>query len=199
MKFIGNIKAIKTTSEKVSLMLENARCLGKENKWKTWEDYDLLKTGKYKKGQVWLSAWHNSSPHVYQAIKFFDEDDASQNFQKGSEVEGEAYKPNPDKPFWNIKSIGLKVPEVDVNEDMPPEHPDEHRPFPEDADEEARKRILAERQIYDPSTTLDMTAKDISIIRQTCVKAAGASGIAAEPEGVVDIAKRLEKYVLEGK
>ena len=117
--------------------------------------------------------------------------------EKGAEIQSvvTANKNKAGREFLNIVNIGLKMPEKDINEDMPSEEtgvPDDAPLFEEEAGEEAPPK---------PSTKIDMPGKEILIIRQTCIKAAGSSiaGTSCPPDELVVIAKRLEKYVLSGK
>jgi len=112
------------------------------------------------------------------------------------------------KGFLNIKSIGLKVPEVDVNEDMPPDAPLEKRDkdSPENDIEEMLKEEAEEERAsneLDRRDEIVATTKDIQIIRQTCVKAVGAmlnlSAVDKTTQDLIKIARRFEQYVLTGK
>ena len=195
-RFNGTIKAITFKDARVSVLLENTTFLSNEGDWKQWVDWKLIETGKYKKGDVWVSAFEQSAPEVFQACKVIE---------KGSEVEVEILKTK--KGFLNINNIQLKVPDVDVNADLqPPEEPSSTQ-RPKDSPETQAERMIEEPQPpwppgatkEKPSTAVD---KDTLIIRQTCIKAVG-SGMRLENENdaevAVAIAKRLEKYVLEGK
>jgi hypothetical protein len=119
MRFNGTIKAIKFQGERVSILLKDAHYFSKEGDWILYpeglsEDHQkLIRSGDYRNGELWASSFED---HIIQAIRRFDEDDASQNIQKGSEVEMEVIKTK--RGFLNMKSIGLKIPERDVNEDI---------------------------------------------------------------------------------
>lgn len=194
MRFEGNLKTTKITNEKASVMLENARYFSKEGEWQQWNDYDLMKSGKYKKGDVWLSAWANSAPHVYDGV---------QQIERGSEVEGEAFKPNPDKPFWNIRGINMKLPEVDVNEEMPPDMTGSSTPplTPEEEQKMIGYEIEEERASseLDKSRQVETDKTQLQIIRQTCLKAGSNIAGVGDAEALIKIARRLERFVLEGK
>ena len=201
-RFQGKIKAIKFEAGRVSVLLENTTFLSNDGDWKQWTDWKLVEGGKYTKGDVWVSAFEQSAPEVYQAC---------QVIEKGSEVEVDIFKT--EKGFLNINNIHLKVPDRDVNEDLkPPEEPSsEQRPkdSPEAQAEEMSTTVDATvRETTTPedvratSITLDTPDKETLIIRQTCVKAVG-SGMRLENENdaevAVAIAKRLEEFVLTGK
>ena len=220
-RFQGTIKAITFKDARVSVLLENTTFLSNEGDWKQWTDWELIKTGKYKKGDVWVSAFEQSAPEVFQACKMIE---------KGSEVEVDIFKT--EKGFLNINNIRLGVPEKDINEDLKPpdtkieipeggsvmfpesgivatrasDMPSSDQRPPDSPEAEADK--LAEAQDERISTALDnVTAStEVLIIRQTCIKA--ASNVVGNTDGdtkdyvqerIVAIAKRLEKYVLEGK
>jgi hypothetical protein len=224
-RFNGTIKAVTFKDARVSVLLENTTFFSNEGDWKQWTDWELLKKGGYKKGDVWVSAFEQSAPEVFQACKVIE---------KGSEVEVEIFKT--EKGFLNINNIQLKVPDVDVNADLkPPDEPSsdqrpkdspeaevermlEKEPRPPDLKDLSRKELselsqeeLINRSVEEesrvemkpvPSTTVDMTTKDVHIIRECCVKAVG-SGMRLENENDAEvgvaIARRWEKYVLEGK
>ncbi len=187
-RFQGKIKAIKFGDSRVSVLLEDTTFLSNDGDWKQWTDWELIKSGKYKKGEVWVSAFEQSAPEVFQACKIIE---------KGSEVEVDIFKT--EKGFLNINNIRLGVPDVDVNEDLkPPDMPAEEKL--KDSPEAEAERM---------STALDNVeaSREVLIIRQTCIKAAG-SAVSGTPLHtteenravlIVAIAKRLEKYVLEGK
>jgi hypothetical protein len=106
----------------------------------------------------------------------------------------------------NINNISLKVPDRDVNEDLKPpdvhkEDPDPkwtHKP-PDSPEAQAEEMLKEEAEEERASNELDkiVVSKEVLIIRQTCIKA--ASNVGNTEHQVVEIAKRLEKYVLEGK
>lgn len=193
-RFQGKIKAITFKDARVSVLLEDTTFLSNEGDWKQWTDWELIKTGKYKKGEVWVSAFEQSAPEVFQACKMIE---------KGSEVEVDIFKT--DKGFLNMNNIRLGVPDVDVNKDLEPPSSEQR---PEDSPE-AEAEKLAEAQDERTSTALDdvVASREVLIIRQTCIKAAGSAlsgklidmAIRENTELFVALAKRLEKYVLEGK
>ncbi len=224
-RFNGRIKAITFKDARVSVLLENTTFMSNEGDWKQWVDWKLIEGGKYKKGEVWVSAFEQSAPEVFQACKMIE---------KGSEVELEIYKG--DKDFLNINNIQLKVPEKDINADLEPpteETPSKGEPSSDqrdpDSPEAQAERMVDEMPPKPKSTTVDIKEapkppdsftkedarravkqvsenrapdKEILIIRQTCVKAVG-SGMRLENENdaevAVAIARRLEKFVLTGE
>ena len=190
-RFNGKIKVVRFTDARVSVLLEDTTFLSNEGDWKQWTDWKLVEGGKYKKGEVWVSAFEQSAPEVYQACKIIE---------KGAEVEVDIFKT--EKGFLNINNIQLKVPEVDVNEDLePPDMPSSEQ-RPEDSPEAEAEEIV-ESTTGDIMAEIEATAKDIQIIRQTCVKAIGAMvnlpATNKTTNDLVKIAQRFEKYVLEGK
>ena len=189
-RFNGTIKAITFKDARVSVLLENTTFFSNEGDWKQWVDWKLIETGKYKKGDVWVSAFEQSAPEVFQACKVIE---------KGSEVEVEIFKT--EKGFLNINNIQLKVPDVDVNADLqPPGEPSSDQREPDSP--EAQAEEMSEKEYASKSIAVDMSDKDRHIIRECCVKAVG-NGMRLENENdaevAVAIAKRLEKYVLEGE
>jgi len=192
-RFQGKIKAITFKDARVSVLLEDTTFLSNDGDWKQWTDWELIKTGKYKKGEVWVSAFEQSAPEVFQACKIIE---------KGSEVEVDIFKT--EKGFLNMNNIRLGVPDVDVNADLtPPDEPSSEQRPPDSPEAEADK--LAEAQDERMSTALDDVAvsREVLIIRQTCIKAVGnavsGSTVSELGEFIVAIAKRLEKYVLGGE
>jgi hypothetical protein len=196
-RFNGTIKAITFKDARVSVLLENTTFFSNEGDWKQWVDWKLIETGKYKKGDVWVSAFEQSAPEVFQACKVIE---------KGSEVEVDIFKT--EKGFLNINNIRMGVPDKDINEDLkPPDEPSSEQRPPDSPEAEAEKLTEKEPQPpWPPGATKEKSSnavdKDTLIIRQTCVKAVG-SGMRLENENdaevAVVIAKRLEKFVLEGK
>jgi len=217
-RFQGKIKAITFKDARVSVLLEDTTFLTNDGDWKQWTDWELIKTGKYKKGEVWVSAFEQSAPEVFQACKIIE---------KGSEVEVDIFKT--EKGFLNINNIRLGVPDIDVNAELTPpditgddapkkgyegvgggfsnEPSSEQRP-PDSPEAEADK--LAEAQDERTSTALDnvTASREVLIIRQTCIKAVGSAlnlvndgkaKVTPNEELFVAIAKRLEKYVLSGE
>ena len=184
----GTIKSIMFKDARVSVLLTSTTFLSKEGDWKQWVDWKLVEGGKYKKGDVWVSAFEQSAPEVYQACKMIE---------KGSEVEVDIFKT--EKGFLNINNIQLKVPDKDVNEDLEPPEPSSKQ----------RPKDSPEAEAEEMSTALDNVeaSREVLIIRQTCIKAAGSAmsgklidmAIRENTELFVALAKRLEKYVLSGK
>jgi hypothetical protein len=203
-RFQGKIKAITFKDARVSVLLEDTTFLSNDGDWEQWTDWELIKSGKYKKGEVWVSAFEQSAPEVFQACKMIE---------KGSEVEVDIFKT--EKGFLNINNIRMGVPDKDINEDLKsPEPPEEPQPpWPPGATTEPssdqRPPDSPEAQDERTSTALDNVAvsREVLIIRQTCIKAASAAvngtpidmTVKGNKELVVAIARRLEKYVLEGK
>ena len=183
MKLTGRIKTIIFKGERVSVLLEDARVFTEDQKWIPYTDISLVKDGKYKKGETWLSSFKES---IYQGCR---------ELNKGVEVEVGVIVT--ERGFKNIESIGLKLPEVDVLEEVPPDLPDDM----------TVKETTTPEDVEGASTTGDIMAeieathKDVLIIRQTCIKAAGAvaSGQGLDIKEIVVVAKRLETYVLTGK
>ena len=214
MKLQGKIKTIIFKGERVSVLLEDARIFTDAQKWEAYTDIELVKDGEYKKGETWLSSFKK---HIYQACEEL------KKMGKGIEVDVEVIVGK--AGFKNIETIALAVPEVDVNADLkPPDVPEEEPEWTEglhstmlekkpsstqrskDSPEAVAERMLKEEKIEEQaSRQLKMKVesiavdKDTLIIRQTCIKAAGMSQVAIKPEEIVEIAKRLEKFVLEGK
>ena len=82
-RFNGTIKAITFKDARVSVLLTGTTFLSQEGDWKQWVDWKLIESGKYKKGDVWVSAFEQSAPEVYQACKVIE---------KGAEVEVDIFK-----------------------------------------------------------------------------------------------------------
>lgn len=199
MKFQGRLKAITFKDERVSVLLEDARIFTDAQIWEDYTDLRLVKSGKYKKGEVWMSAFEGSAPQVYQACR---------ELEKGVEVDVSVVE---NKGFFNITGIRLKMREVDVNEDLQPEFPEEEpsseqRP-PDSPEAQAEEMLKEEAEEERASNELDkrkqieVSDRDISIIRQCCIKAVGAmvNFDVKNWADLVALAMRLEKYVLEGK
>jgi hypothetical protein len=206
LRFDGKIKAITFKGERASVLLEGARIF-KEGQ-QVWEDYTderLVKTGKYAKGEVWMSTFESSNAAGYQACKELEK------MGKGVGVDVSVVE---NKGFLNIAGIGLNLKEVDVNADLEP--PDDHEKQAELTEEpsstqrpkdspEAQATKLVETT-GDIVAEIEATAKDVLIVRQTCIKAAGFvvedhNNISdkTREEKVVALAKRLETFVLTGK
>ncbi len=206
-RFQGTIKAITFKDARVSVLLENTTFMSNEGDWKQWVDWKLIEGGKYKKGEVWVSAFEESAPEVFQACKMIE---------KGSEVEVEIFKT--EKGFLNINNINLKVPEKDINADLEPPDAKIEIPeggsvlFPESGIVATRASDMPSSTQRDPDSpeaqaerlveSIAVDTQSLLIIRQTCCKAVGA-GMRLENENdaevAVAIAKRLEKYVLTGE
>jgi hypothetical protein len=178
MRIVGKIQAFSFKEGKVAVKLEGARFLTQEQTWKEWVDWDDKTT---KKGEIWISSFDDA---IYQACR---------ELEKGQEIDATVLgkQAKSGKTFWNIKNIGLKIPERDVKEDMPPE-PD-WSDMPEERDPDSPESQIEEMV---ESATLDMPDKDILIIRQTCIKAASNVAGQGDAEGLIFIARKLEKYVL---
>lgn len=181
MKLTGRIKTIIFKGERVSVLLEDTQVFTEDQKWMPYTDITLVKDGKYKKGETWLSSFKES---IYQGCR---------ELSRGVEVEVGVIVT--ERGFKNIESIGLKLPEVDVLEDTPLDEPFPEEKIPPE-EESTTGDIMAE---------IEATHKDVLIIRQTCIKAVGAifkisqDKWARDVDIAVAIATRLEKYVLEGK
>ena len=155
-RFNGTIKAITFKDARVSVLLENTTFLSNEGDWKQWVDWKLIEMGKYKKGDVWVSAFEQSAPEVFQACKVIE---------KGAEVEVEIFKT--DKGFLNINNIQMKVPDVDVNADLkPPEEPSSTQRPPDSPESQAeemaglspkeeQQMMMAEAKLKEMSTMVD--------------------------------------------
>ena len=183
MKITGIIKVLSFKEERVAIKLGDAQ---------------FFKDGKWDKqyGDVWVSSFDKG---VLEACKMLE---------KGNEIQSmvTANKNKAGREFLNIVNIGLKMPEKDINDDMPTEEtgvPDDAPMFQEG--EEPAGLTHPDYIRPEPSTTIDMPGKELLIIRQTCIKAAGNAlmkmegSTIARSNLVVEIARRLEKYVLEGK
>lgn len=115
MKITGTIKVLSFKGDRVAIKLGDAQFLTRDREWKDWNDWDAIEKKQVGKGEIWISSFKED---VYQACKGFDEDDDSQNIQKGAEIVADVKE---NKGFWNITSIGLKVPDKDIHGDMPPD------------------------------------------------------------------------------
>lgn len=185
MKIQGTIKVLSFKGERVAIKLGDARFLTRDREWKEWNDWNAIEAKKAGKGEIWISSFKD---YIYQACH---------EFEKGTEVEATVEE---NKGFWNIENIELKVPERDINEDMPPDAPFPTEEPSSDRREPDSPKAQAEKMVE--SATLD--TKDTHIIRECCIYAVGyALNVAdinkLDAPKIVALAKRLEKYVLEGK
>ncbi len=205
-RFNGTIKAITFKDARVSVLLTDTTFLSNEGDWKQWVDWKLVEGGKYKKGEVWVSAFEQSTPEVYQACR---------EIEKGAEVEVEIFKT--EKGFLNINNISLKVPERDVNEDLrPPDMPDAptgaagevppeepQPPWPPGATKEPsstqRPKDSPEAQAEEMLESIAIDTKEYRIVFQACLKGLGASHLAKTYEELINMTERAVQRVFRGK
>ena len=171
MKITGTIKVLSFKGDRVIIKLDDAQFLSKEGKWE--KQY----------GDVWISSFDD---HVIQSVRLFDEDDDSNNIKKGSEIQA-VVKSNQGKDgrtYLNIVNVGLRVKEVDVLEEVPPDEP---LPEEETPPEEEK------------STTVDTTTTEYRIVFQACLKAVGASNLAQSFQELIEMAERATQRTFKGK
>ena len=198
MKIQGIIKVLLFEGERVSIKLGNARFLSQEREWKEWNDWEGIENKRVGKGEIWISSFED---HVFQGCH---------ELEKEKEVEAELVQSK--RGFWNIKSIGLKLPEHDVNKDLEPPFSEEETPPWEETPSstqrdkdspEAQAEEMAEKEYASKDPASTMVDKETLIIRQTCLKAIG-SAIQVDKDAdwkatgkwIVALAKMLENYVL---
>lgn len=164
MKCKGTIKTIFFKGNRCGVLLEEAQYLSKEGIWKSL----TMSNGN------WISTFDNIIAEHLKELSEGDKVEVDAFRSAGKQGKGE---------FWNIRSIGLEIPEIQVKEDMEDAPPDiEEEP-------EFVKEVEDAPKIED-SKPID---KDTEIRREALYKA--ACDVAKSFEGTYTIPEVLADAV----